>query len=1815
MKRKQITAILMSAILTVSACMPMNGISAMAAETAGAGATEVAAEAVAAQEPQQEPAAEPTQEPAAEPTQEPTAEPQQEPAVEPTQPETTENGDTGAEDKKDDPSGTASTSDTASTDEPAADPDVADPAADSTTADPAVANPDETAPAEANPTNEAETEEESQLVKPAKEAEYNDFDSAVDITADSSAEFSVTDESPYYFFRFIPAKTGTYRFSMNHNGYISLHDENNQLADSYDSEWESPSIEYELRKGKVYYFQIAVFNNATVTAHLETVSVRSLQIDGEEEQTVEVYCDPVTGPQETTLTVTAESENAITYAWYNMDMFEEDEEPVSTTSSYTFTPNYSGDEYYCTITDGNETVYRRFYISLNHFMATDTSEYNPGEPIPYYAEYGQTTTLQANVSADDTSQLNYAWSIGRCVEEGESQYWSYEQVADGGDLLSFETEAITGYVRYSCYVSDQYGNGVEIYYDVFVDNDFKAYVITDPDNIDVDNHSANLECVVGEDVTFKVGVQATDLTGITYEWKKYDEVIVGAISNEYTAENVSGGESFTCTVMDKYGTQIICSFSFTTIIDPYIENDYWERNVYLDPGEAATLTARVDTNIEDRLSYIWYYNDEIIPGETGKTLTIDGSALSGVYKVKVYYKDIYVFERFNVTRENNFELRAKNSTNVKVPANASAELEVVATADDTEGITYQWYLYHEEEENTPIDGATSSKYTVPSVTSAAEYICEARDKYNTRDTVYFHVSVDNNLSVHIAGQPADTNDASINVKPGETVKLAVEATANDSSQLTYEWYKDSNGEEETIENTSNVFEIAPSTYTYVRVTVKDQYGNKESAYFYVHIDAGLTANPEAHTTGGNALPCERNGNDPEYVRYVVYVPAGQGAVLNPNASVEQGSISYDWEWYDPESYEYVGSSAAQLTIDACNERNSYTCRIRDDYDNCIELVFEIVIDNQLVVYPEGAPGSDTKYVYAAPGSEVTLTTIAEAANTDGMRYSWDFYKNEEWQDEEDFTIHENSVTLIADGNYEVNCWVNDRFGNEKQITFYVYPDNHLIAYPENAGEMWNGSYTDYMYINAEPGEELDLRVIASADNMEPITYVWGQNIKQANNWGEYEYATADIPEATTNTLHITADQSTTYYCNVNDGYGSHKTVTFEVTVGGLIAYPEGAAEVDGMPSSRVAIVDSAGGTKTLRVITLAPENETITYKWTQGPLNDSGWWPLDADMESTTNELTVKLDTAKRYLCVVSDTHGNQACAYFYVNVDGIKLTSNYGTPELVGDNSYTIRVPVKVGEETTLEAKLVGSSTEGLTYEWLGDEFDTIQGATGNTYTFTGGVGTRYTCKVTDKNGVSSKLTFYLDTDNNMSAEGVAVVKAESEEKTYSTETGTYTTDENGRKSMDVPAAVGNIVTLSLKANCTNDQYLRYEWVDTLGRVMGSAATLSVTAEENASYTGRVIDGYGNRAVVVFHVLTDQASLADAQITLSQTHYPFDGKAKKPAVTVVLKGKTLTAGRDYTVSYKNNVDPGIATVTVKGRTVKGSKEVNFTIGSMAQTPVASVDEIVVAVGKTANFTVSGSHTPLSASGENKAIATATISEQTITVKGAKVGTYKLTVKAAANDVYEAAAVKSKSGNDIVTIYVVPGKTASVTTANANKGIKVTWKKVTGATGYVIKRQAGSGALTTVKTITSGSTLTYTDAKANTNGTKYTYRVYAQTKFSDGKTKPSNLYVASVCYKVQQPAIKSLTNSASKKMTVKWAKNAKANGYQIQYCLKSNFSGAKSVSADKNSIVSKTIGGLTKGKKYYVRLRTYKKVSGKYYYSTWSPTKTVVVKK
>ncbi len=187
------------------------------------------------------------------------------------------------------------------------------------------------------------------------------------------------------------------------------------------------------------------------------------------------------------------------------------------------------------------------------------------------------------------------------------------------------------------------------------------------------------------------------------------------------------------------------------------------------------------------------------------------------------------------------------------------------------------------------------------------------------------------------------------------------------------------------------------------------------------------------------------------------------------------------------------------------------------------------------------------------------------------------------------------------------------------------------------------------------------------------------------------------------------------------------------------------------------------------------------------------------------------------------------------------------------------------------------------------------------------------------------------------------------------------------------------------------------------------------------------------------------------------------------------------------------------------------------------------------------------------------------------------------------------------------------GKISSLT--NTSTGITVKWSKVTGASGYYVYRKTGSGSYTKIKTITSGSTVSYTDtAVKSKNGTTYTYAVKAY--YKSGSTTYTSSYTGKKTVRLTAVSLSSVKNSSSKKMTVKWAKNSKATGYQIQYSTSSSFaSGNKTVTVTGASSVSKVISSLTKGKTYYVRIRAYKTVDGTKYYSAWCSKKSVKISK
>ena len=169
-------------------------------------------------------------------------------------------------------------------------------------------------------------------------------------------------------------------------------------------------------------------------------------------------------------------------------------------------------------------------------------------------------------------------------------------------------------------------------------------------------------------------------------------------------------------------------------------------------------------------------------------------------------------------------------------------------------------------------------------------------------------------------------------------------------------------------------------------------------------------------------------------------------------------------------------------------------------------------------------------------------------------------------------------------------------------------------------------------------------------------------------------------------------------------------------------------------------------------------------------------------------------------------------------------------------------------------------------------------------------------------------------------------------------------------------------------------------------------------------------------------------------------------------------------------------------------------------------------------------------------------------------------------------------------------------KTASTKTqtvklgAKAKESAKLTYKS---DSKYV--KVDKKGKVTIAKNFVGKATITVTAA------TTKTYK--ATTKQVTVTVNPAGVKLTSV------------KNYKGKKLKAYWKKNTKVTGYQVQYSTSSKFKSAKTVTVKGYKNTSTTITKLTKNKKYYVRVRTYKTVSKTNYYSGWSGAKSVTIKK
>ncbi len=137
-------------------------------------------------------------------------------------------------------------------------------------------------------------------------------------------------------------------------------------------------------------------------------------------------------------------------------------------------------------------------------------------------------------------------------------------------------------------------------------------------------------------------------------------------------------------------------------------------------------------------------------------------------------------------------------------------------------------------------------------------------------------------------------------------------------------------------------------------------------------------------------------------------------------------------------------------------------------------------------------------------------------------------------------------------------------------------------------------------------------------------------------------------------------------------------------------------------------------------------------------------------------------------------------------------------------------------------------------------------------------------------------------------------------------------------------------------------------------------------------------------------------------------------------------------------------------------------------------------------------------------------------------------------------------------------------------------------------------------------TLKNGRDYSVTYPKSCKNVGKYKVTVILKGNYSGTKT---------LIYEIR-PKGTSITKltSGKGKFTAKIAKQkTQTTGYEIQYSTSKKFKGAKKVTL-KNSATSKTVKKLKRNKKYYVRVRTYKKSGKTTCYSSWSKTKTIKIK-
>ena len=1338
------------------------------------------------------------------------------------------------------------------------------------------------------------------------------FVDLVDLTLYEETSAVIANERGLAYFRFVPEETGEYIFqslaSEDTDTCAYLYDADfNELAYNDDGgEDLNFKIEYELIAGETYFFAARFLEESTAGSFpVKLIKYFDNQLQAQAKDDISDFFAAPGGSVTLEVEVSALDTEGITYQWYGYQPVYDEEGnylynkdvPIAgeTNSTLTLSDIRDYTEVYCIIRDAYLSQTNvNFWIYIDNQLEVWAKD----DIQSFRVSPGESVTFEVEVSALDTEGISYQWyEVTTLYNEEDGNYYDEWTLLEGETNSSYTVTA-NARGRFICIVRDVYNNGVNIWFEVSINNQLSGYM---------KDYQSEMTVPYGGNATLEVVVSALDQEGITYQWfirqedgsGGYEYVAVeGANEAVFTLENLTESTEAYCHIVDRFGNELSIGHFFIQI-ENHLSVDAVDgkRFFVLHSGDNLPLEVAVTADDMTGITYQWsgFLNGEAIEGGDDAALTLnDVTRNSKVFcRVEDRYGTVEFVSFIIIVDPVELVLGEETSAVIAnegdyayfrfVPEETATYRFMSFTSDDPCA-----YLYDADHHELTYNDNGGDNYNFRleyELTAGETYFFAAH--FSDKSAGSFPVKLiklfDNQLVAH-----AKNYQNSFSVLPGDSAALEVEVSALDPEGITYQWCINERIYDE--ETGSSHYELLPiegatgpaytiesvSDYTEICCKITDAYENHDYVWFYIYVDNFLSCVPEYGSVTEMLVPFGE----------VVTVSVDPHARDESHLECEWYRVSDGSQWAQvwTKLTEGVSEDGKSFMTEPVEEAWILVCRITDQYHNTTDIYFNILPDTGLTIteisyaFSNGAvnhadPESSEALVILLPGESVTLhveAAIPDPALNSELSYEW-MIADPAWGtqplfpegDPNEFTVDlQNTI-----GDRNICCRVYDSYGNYKTVTFILRPDlremeieSLVLGQTVDVTLDYYSSCTCFKYTPDETGEY-------SFDSGFSF-FIYDGELKQLG--ADYEG----------NTYELTASE--TYYFLLTNYVGDH--VTKSVTLSRVMDNHLSAVPVD---DEYLKIVPY-GGTAQLEVEVSADDLEGISYQWYRWNAESSGnrWSELSGETGAC---LSVENVTGRGiFQCIVRDRYDNQCSAEFTVQVE------NHVVLSLAGTGSRMVLADYNT--PAVITASVEADNRDGMTFQWYKivptvDEFNgqvynyirVIEGATSLTLT-TDPITqkTEYLIVATDCYGGDYTLSVDVSVNNHVVLTPV------------------------GEALVYVP--YGESAELAFRVEADNTEDMSFQWC-TLEPIEGSEYSYVIILDGETSqslttppvtaitsYLCQVTDCYGG----VYEIWFDVAVENHLSISGTPDDYPISVRAGETCVLTVRAEADVTEGLTY---------------------------------------------------------------------------------------------------------------------------------------------------------------------------------------------------------------------------------------------------------------------------------------------------------------------------